>query len=400
MPPAPIVKQNTSSSYKYVVRYTETDPMDPITYPRTAFDHNRAYTSPPRPQKFESRLSLGQPTQERAHALTWLKGIRGARPQSVDVDSSPTVSLTSRTIRYISNIRKELPVMDIAKCPVETPDLHTPSYQHLHLDLTHSDTLFPSQPVLKLPTRPSLASTNALPLKQKRQKLVRILQPISKNLSLGRKPRSTSSVRQQLPTAVTQSANFAEGQSDPSSSQATVTGDAPSSLKTASRRQSSEISHPPPRQLEAGATNLKGEETNPIQINTPSSVSLRKSPDRPLPPLSTSPPAHRRPISNPTVYDARRRTLSQIDLSGPRENHVQFQWQKRPTTAPAAFPAPFQVNAIPSQRQLSAAASLTVVAENGLRCPFGDLFLRSKTVVIFIRHFWYVCGSFYTLKCC
>jgi hypothetical protein len=29
------------------------------------------------------------------------------------------------------------------------------------------------------------------------------------------------------------------------------------------------------------------------------------------------------------------------------------------------------------------------VAENGLRVPFGELFRYQKTVVIFIRHFWW-----------
>ena len=395
--------------------------MDPITYPRTAFDHSRALLSrtlPPRPQQFESHHSLGmlgQPTQERGYAFTWLKGIHTARSQRVDINSSPAQSLTTR---YVSNIRKESPIMDIAKSPVGTSNLHTPSkssYQHLRLNLTHSDTSFPSLPVLNSEfrvfdqtltspvkgsslTRPSLASASTLSSKQKSQRLVRVLQPISKNLSLGRKSRGESSVRQQLPIAVAQSTSFTEGQPDPSSP-STVNSIAPMPVA----RRSSETSHPPspaPSQLEAGATNPDSEKTNLIHTITPLSVSPRKFPDRPLPLQSTSPSAHRRPIPNPTGYGARRRTVSQIDLGGPRENPVRTQRQKRPTTAPATFPAPFQVNAIPSQRQLSAAASFTVIAENGVRCPFGDLFLRSKTVVIFIRHFWCVCCSFYTLKCC
>ena len=409
--------RKTSPSW-YVVRYADTDPMDPITYPRTAFDHSRALlprTLPPRPQQFESHHSLGmlgQPTQERGHAFTWLKGIRTARSQSVDVNSSPAQSLTTR---YVSNIRKESPIME---SPVGTSNLHTPSkssYQHLRLNLTHSDTSFPSLPVLNsecrvfdqtlsspvkgsLLTRPSLVSASTLPLKQKSQRLVRVLQPISKNLSLGRKPRGESSVKQQLPIAVAQLTSFTEGQPDPSSP-TTVTSIAPMPVA----RRSSETSHPPshaPSQLEAGATNSGGEKTNLIHTITPLSVSPCKFPDRLLPLQSTSPSARRRPIPNPTEYGARRRTVSQIDLGGPRENPVRTQRQKRPTTAPATFPAPFQVNATPTQRQLSAAASFTVIAENGVRCPFGDLFLRSKTVVIFIRHFWCVCCSFYTLKCC
>lgn len=40
--------------------------------------------------------------------------------------------------------------------------------------------------------------------------------------------------------------------------------------------------------------------------------------------------------------------------------------------------------------QLGKAASLFVIAQNGLRIPFGDLFRERKTIVLFIRHFWLV----------
>lgn len=60
----------------------------------------------------------------------------------------------------------------------------------------------------------------------------------------------------------------------------------------------------------------------------------------------------------------------------------------RPSTAPSGFPLSFDENALPTRRQLLDAASCNVVAENGLRVPFGDLFQGQKTVVIFIRHFW------------
>ena len=408
-------QRKTSPSFTHVVRYANTDPKDPIAFPRTSFGHRGPLlpqTSEPRSQQFESHHPpgmLGRPAEERGRALTWLKSIRArARLQHVDGNSSPTLSLTSRTTRYISNIRKKPPIMDTAKSPIRSSNLlHTTSqssYQHLHLDLTHSYTSFPSPPVLnsecrqtltspvKLEKSSSLASTSTLP---QPRKLVRVLQPISKNLSLVRKPRGASSVRQQLSIAVARSTMSIEEQSDPSPPTA-VTSDAPSSSVPAAPRQSSETLHPPsrmpPLQLEAGGTNPKGENTNLIQTFTPSSVSLCKSPDHPLPPQST----HRRPISNPTEYGARH----QIDLGAPRENPVRIQQQKRPTTAPAAFPAPFQANAIPSQSQLSAAASLTVIAENRVRRPFGDLFLRSKIAVIFIRHFWSVRYSFYTSQCC
>lgn len=40
--------------------------------------------------------------------------------------------------------------------------------------------------------------------------------------------------------------------------------------------------------------------------------------------------------------------------------------------------------------QIQRVSSFTVVAQNGLRMPFGELFRDSKTIVIFIRHFWCV----------
>lgn len=50
-------------------------------------------------------------------------------------------------------------------------------------------------------------------------------------------------------------------------------------------------------------------------------------------------------------------------------------------------------NILPTQAQLSIAASLDVISEDGIRIPFGDLWLGQRTIVCFIRHFWYVCFS-------
>ncbi|KAI0091040.1 AhpC/TSA antioxidant enzyme-domain-containing protein, partial [Irpex rosettiformis] len=48
----------------------------------------------------------------------------------------------------------------------------------------------------------------------------------------------------------------------------------------------------------------------------------------------------------------------------------------------------FDEYAIPTQKQLENAASYTVIAQNGIRVPFGDLFRDKRAIVIFIRHFW------------
>lgn len=53
-------------------------------------------------------------------------------------------------------------------------------------------------------------------------------------------------------------------------------------------------------------------------------------------------------------------------------------------------PSDFDERGVPSRDQLTRAAGLVVIAQNGVRVPFGDLFSSRRTVVIFIRHFWCV----------
>jgi hypothetical protein len=49
---------------------------------------------------------------------------------------------------------------------------------------------------------------------------------------------------------------------------------------------------------------------------------------------------------------------------------------------------PFEQQIIPTEEQLKAAASVLVVAENGVKVRFGALWEGKKTIVCFIRHFW------------
>ncbi|THG97461.1 hypothetical protein EW026_g4538 [Hermanssonia centrifuga] len=51
-------------------------------------------------------------------------------------------------------------------------------------------------------------------------------------------------------------------------------------------------------------------------------------------------------------------------------------------------PLDFDEDLIPSKEQLARAASLVVIAQNGVRVAFGDIFREKKVVVCFIRHFW------------
>lgn len=53
-------------------------------------------------------------------------------------------------------------------------------------------------------------------------------------------------------------------------------------------------------------------------------------------------------------------------------------------------PSDFDEDAVPTRDQIVKAASLVVIAQNGIRKLFGDLFKDRKAIVIFLRHFWYV----------
>ena len=55
----------------------------------------------------------------------------------------------------------------------------------------------------------------------------------------------------------------------------------------------------------------------------------------------------------------------------------------------------FDENGGLTKDQVGRAAALTVIAQNGLRVQFGELFKERKTIVVFIRHFWCVvlCGE-------
>jgi hypothetical protein len=93
--------------------------------------------------------------------------------------------------------------------------------------------------------------------------------------------------------------------------------------------------------------------------------------------------------------DSSQQTLSALPKTCPglaslgrcrRSHSQQLTSLVRPTTASAASVTFIK----PTQKELSDAASLSVIAESGARMSFGELFLTRKTVVIFIRHFWCV----------
>ncbi|KAF9818580.1 hypothetical protein IEO21_02685 [Rhodonia placenta] len=78
---------------------------------------------------------------------------------------------------------------------------------------------------------------------------------------------------------------------------------------------------------------------------------------------------------------AERRSRSQAPTSHRVQRH-----QQRPQTPVANLR--FDEYAIPTREQLKHAASLPVVAQNGIRVQFGELFKSRRTVICFLRHFW------------
>ena len=58
----------------------------------------------------------------------------------------------------------------------------------------------------------------------------------------------------------------------------------------------------------------------------------------------------------------------------------------------------FDEHAVLTKDQIQKAAALTVIAQNGIRVPFGDLFKDRKTIVVFIRHVWCVKHSLITWR--
>jgi hypothetical protein len=83
------------------------------------------------------------------------------------------------------------------------------------------------------------------------------------------------------------------------------------------------------------------------------------------------------------------RSLTTIDGRGfgPTVNSPHKCEAARPLTAQSFSSSSFDEHALPTSRQLADAASCFVIAENGLRVPFGELFRDQKTIVLFIRHF-------------
>ena len=104
---------------------------------------------------------------------------------------------------------------------------------------------------------------------------------------------------------------------------------------------------------------------------------------------SPTSPSHSSPVSYspPPAAKTHLRSLTAIDGRGFSPT-ISSPPTARPSTAQSFSFPPFNEHALPTPRQLADAASCLVIAENGLRVPFGEVFRDQKTIVLFIRHFW------------
>ncbi|KAI0661799.1 hypothetical protein C8Q70DRAFT_911040 [Cubamyces menziesii] len=84
--------------------------------------------------------------------------------------------------------------------------------------------------------------------------------------------------------------------------------------------------------------------------------------------------------------DSGRRTRNNRAGSAPPRSSGNTHRRPRRKEEPAVMT--FDENGGLTKDQVGRAAALTVIAQNGLRVQFGELFKERKTIVVFIRHFW------------
>lgn len=77
-----------------------------------------------------------------------------------------------------------------------------------------------------------------------------------------------------------------------------------------------------------------------------------------------------------------------LTMDGQLRSDLRYTPKPLPAPAPAPSYSVFDEHAMPTSKQLADASSCVVIAENGVRIPFSDIFKEKKTIVIFIRHFW------------
>jgi hypothetical protein len=102
---------------------------------------------------------------------------------------------------------------------------------------------------------------------------------------------------------------------------------------------------------------------------------------------TASAPQMRRRDASPSSSHGRH-SLHTSERHGPYHHHQHPNHHPHNVAHPRSVPESAAVEVL-SSAQLAQAARFPVVRENGVRVPFGELWRTRRTVVIFIRHFWY-----------
>jgi hypothetical protein len=158
---------------------------------------------------------------------------------------------------------------------------------------------------------------------------------------------------------------------------------------------------PPPMQVESAPADItsfqqKQSREIPSQRHLVSSpTEIRSSPERARKHHTAPPTLAVAAIPSPTLTTHSRPEEEYRGRSNSPTPSLRDTLPKRSHSSAQRYPPPvldgsFDEYAIPTRDQLQRAAAVCVVAQNGIRVPFGEVIRERKTIVIFIRHFWSV----------
>lgn len=170
------------------------------------------------------------------------------------------------------------------------------------------------------------------------------------------------------------------------------TGSAMAHSTTKSMQAQAKKVKPPPKDLDSPLPPPPSEPQQDISMMTPSLAVLSPPPATIAPMVTpprrqrTAPPTPMLPLNSPAITTRSHDAYHTRSCSG--HGHHWTRDTNSPTSETYPPNMPFDERAVPTADQLACAADIPVIAPNGVRVPFGDIFNDRKVVVIFIRHFW------------
>ena len=249
---------------------------------------------------------------------------------------------------------------------------------------SQADSSHVSLPSLSFSTQSPSDSPPASPATPKDQMLGRFLRPLRKSSIMGRKDDPPSENRRRKISLLPLSS--------PIGLQPRASGSTPSLPLPRAKRNVLKSPRRPNRSMtsmNAAATLKDNAPLTPFQLRVDTELGYL-SQQKDMAPHIVSQSVIDSPLKHSTLPVRPRTSSGPGSRTFSFSNPQQPRRLKRPSTAPAATVTSAEENRSLTLTQLAEAASLFVVAESGVRVPFGDLFLGRKTVVIFIRHFWCV----------